>query len=144
MIRPMTLADLAGVMEIEKVSFTAPWSLKTMQDELANEAAHYLVAEEEGKILGFCGYWQVLDEGHIMNVAVAPDQRQKGIGLRLMQAMLQDGRPRGIIYWTLEVRVGNEHARHLYERTGFTLAGIRPGYYASPREDACIYWREEV
>ena len=144
MIRPMTEDDLALVMRVEEEAFPlSPWSVEMMENELSIDTAHYFVAEEGEKILGFAGYWQVLDEGHIMNIAVREKYRGQGVGSALMDAMLQDGFPRGIIYWTLEVRVSNEPARRLYERKNFELAGIRPGYYASPREDACIYWRKD-
>lgn len=143
MIRVMVREDIPQVMPIEEASFPAPWTADMMENELFVENSHYFVAEEEGKILGFAGYWQVLDEGHIMNIAVAENSRGKGIGSKLMDAVIEDGLPRGILYWTLEVRESNEPARRLYERKRFELAGIRPGYYASPREDACIYWRKD-
>ncbi len=144
LIRRMTGADIPNVMPIEEESFPTPWTYDMMENELSVENSHYLVAEEEGRILGFIGYWQVLDEGHIMNIAVNKDSRERGIGSLLMDVMLEDGRKRGILYWTLEVRVSNDPARRLYEKKQFELAGIRPGYYASPREDACIYWRKNV
>ncbi len=93
-----------------------------------------------GEVAGYAGYWQVMDEGHIMNIAVREDLRSRGIGRALMEAMLKEGDSLGILYWTLEVRVSNAPALHLYEKTGFTSAGIRPGYYSNPKEDANILW----
>ena len=144
LVRKMTPADIPDVMPIEEESFLSPWTVDMMENELSVKNSHYLVADEDGKILGFTGYWQVLDEGHIMNIAVKKDSRAKGIGSLLMDAMLEDGRKRGILYWTLEVRVSNDPARRLYEKKQFELAGVRPGYYASPKEDACIYWRKDA
>ncbi len=97
-------------------------------------------ASGSGEVVGYAGYWQVMDEGHIMNIAVREDLRSRGIGHALMEAMLKEGDSLGILYWTLEVRVSNAPALHLYEKTGFTSAGIRPGYYSNPKEDANILW----
>lgn len=111
-----------------------------MEKELSNEMAHYLVAEYDGKVVGYVGYWQVLDEGHIMNVAVDKAYRGRGIATRLVNAMIDSGAPLGILYWTLEVRVSNTAAIRVYENAGFTSAGIRPRYYSHPEEDANIMW----
>ena len=141
MLRPMTMADLADVCEIEEQCFSVPWSRESMEKELiGNDQAHYLVVEIDEKVVGYAGFWQVLDEGHIMNIAVAPEVRGQGLGEELMRAMLQQGAQLGIIYWTLEVRVSNVAAIKLYEKVGFTSAGIRPGYYEKPKEDANIMW----
>ena len=141
MLRAMTMADLDAVCEIEEQCFSVPWSRESMEKELiGNDQAHYLVAEIDEKVVGYAGFWQVLDEGHIMNIAVAPSMRGQGLGEELMRAMLQQGTQFGIIYWTLEVRVSNIAAIKLYEKVGFTSAGIRPGYYEKPREDANIMW----
>lgn len=116
-----------------------PWSRASMEKELrGNNKAHYLVAEADGQVAGYAGFWQVLDEGHIMNIAVGEAHRRQGIGEALMRQMLALGRSLGILYWTLEVRVSNEAAIRMYEKVGFTSAGIRPGYYEKPREDANI------
>lgn len=142
LIRPMKPDDLSAVMAIEETCIGNSWSRASMEKELVNPQAHYLSAcsEETGEVLGYAGYWQVLDEGHIMNIAVREDLRGRGIGRVLMEEMLLSGDALGILYWTLEVRVSNTPAIRLYERTGFTSAGIRPGYYENPREDANIFW----
>ena len=141
MLRAMTMADLDAVCQIEEQCFSVPWSRESMEKELSgNDQAHYLVAEIEGKVVGYAGFWQVLDEGHIMNIAVLPEMRGRGLGEELMRAMLEQGTQMGIIYWTLEVRVSNIAAIELYEKVGFTSAGIRPGYYEKRKEDANIMW----
>ena len=141
-LRPMEARDLDEVLRIEEASFSAPWSRASMEKELVSPQSHYLVAvlAKTGEVAGYAGYWQVMDEGHIMNIAVREDQRGTGIGRRLMEAMLASGDPLGILYWTLEVRVSNVPALRLYESIGFSSAGIRPGYYTDPREDANILW----
>ncbi len=143
LIRPMKAEDLDQVLAIEQSSFSAPWSRESMQQELVNDQAHYFVAsikDDEKNVLGYAGYWQIMDEGHIMNIAVRTDRRHEGIGKELMEAMLSSGDQMGILYWTLEVRVSNLAALRLYEKIGFTSAGIRPGYYTHPKEDANILW----
>lgn len=140
-LRPMTREDLDAVCALEKQCFSVPWSRESMEKELReNVQAHYLVAEVSGAVAGYAGFWQVLDEGHIMNIAVAPEHRGHGLGEALMREMLRQGNGLGIIYWTLEVRVSNTAAVRLYEKVGFTSAGIRPGYYEKPKEDARIMW----
>lgn len=140
-LRKMEIEDLERILQIEQEAFSVPWSREAMQKEIEKNAqAHYLVAEEDGQPVGYSGFWQVLDEGHIMNIAVAQEARRKGIGTQLLQAMLRKGAELGILYWTLEVRVSNRAAISLYEKLGFTSAGIRPGYYEKPREDANIMW----
>ena len=84
------------------------------------------------------GFRAVLDEGYISNIAVSPALRRQGIGAALLRAMLEEGVRRGLAFLTLEVRVGNAAARRLYRRAGFREAGIRPGYYEKPREDALL------
>ena len=161
-LRPMREEDLDEIMVIEASAPGNPWSRESMEKELVNPQAHYLTAvlctdgredgpggqtggsgeasAETGEVAGYAGYWQVMDEGHIMNIAVREDLRSRGIGHALMEAMLKEGDGLGILYWTLEVRVSNAPALHLYEKTGFTSAGIRPGYYSNPKEDANILW----
>ena len=154
-LRPMREEDLDEIMVIEASAPGNPWSRESMEKELVNPQAHYLTAvlradaqahgsggqaHGTGEVVGYAGYWQVMDEGHIMNIAVREDLRSRGIGHALMEAMLKEGDGLGILYWTLEVRVSNAPALHLYEKTGFTSAGIRPGYYSNPKEDANILW----
>ncbi|MBO4888492.1 MAG: ribosomal protein S18-alanine N-acetyltransferase [Firmicutes bacterium] len=140
-IRQMVEDDLDQIMRIEEESFSSPWSRQSMEQELAGDQAHYFTAcDEQGEVIGYAGFWQVMDEGHIMNIAVRKDRQRKGIGQSLMEAMLSCGDALGILYWTLEVRVSNLPAVRLYEKIGFTSAGIRPGYYQHPREDANILW----
>ena len=129
LIRPMNADDLDQILAIEQASFSAPWSRESMQQELVNDQAHYFVActkEDQKNVLGYAGYWQIMDEGHIMNIAVRKDTRCKGIGKELMEAMLSSGDEMGILYWTLEVRVSNLSALRLYEKIGFHQLAVIP------------------
>ena len=141
--RPMRLQDLAQIESIEKASFSMPWSMESLLHELdEGHGAHYIVAACGDEVFGYAGFWQVFDEDHITNVAVRPDQRRQGIAEQMMLEMDVLCRKLGILYQTLEVRVSNEAARNLYHKLGFVSAGIRPGYYEKPKEDADILWKE--
>lgn len=104
----------------------------------------YLAKEPRGEVVGFCSFWRVLDELHINNLAVAPLRRRGGVGSALLVHILQEGAALGAQRATLEVRRSNDVARALYERFGFSVAGVRRGYYTNPPEDALILWREHL
>ncbi|MGE5508808.1 MAG: ribosomal protein S18-alanine N-acetyltransferase [Chitinophagales bacterium] len=143
LIEPMQVGDLEDVLRIEEASFPTPWSRFAFLSELLeNERAVYLVAREDGRVVGYVGMWRILNEGHITNLAVHPDQRRRGIGRRLLQALVNISRTRGIDRLTLEVRVSNTPAQTLYESFGFRSAGVRPGYYQDNDEDALIMWHD--
>ncbi|MGE5554030.1 MAG: ribosomal protein S18-alanine N-acetyltransferase [Betaproteobacteria bacterium] len=139
----MEVGDVEEVLAIEQASFPTPWSrLAFLSELLENERAVYLVAREEGKVIGYAGMWRILDEGHITNLAVHPDARRRGVGRRLLDALCNLAVARGLRRLTLEVRVSNVAAQHLYESFGFLPAGVRPGYYQDNNEDALIMWRD--
>ena len=135
-IRPMEIADLQQVCAIENDSFSEPWSRESFQNEIENERRIYLVAEEEGQILGYCGMWEIAGEGQITNVAVRRQSRGKGIAGSLFDTLIQSGMEKGLTSFTLEVRVSNHAAIALYEKFGFQSAGIRKDFYDHPKEDA--------
>jgi ribosomal-protein-alanine N-acetyltransferase len=140
-LRRMTVHDLDQVMQIERRSFSAPWSRHAFLTELVdNQFARYIVAEHRGRIVGYAGIWLILDEGHVTNVAVDPDYRGRRLGERLMRALMTLCAAQGISRMTLEVRVTNYVAQHLYRKLGFQDAGIRRGYYTDNQEDALIMW----
>ena len=140
-IRQMEPEDVSQVAEIDKKTFSTPWSETAFRDTLKREDTLYLVAEEQGEILGYCGLWQSFDEGEIPNVAVREEDRRRGVGQALLTELLLQGEKRGITAFTLEVRVGNKGAVSLYEKLGFRSAGIRPHFYVKPVEDAVIMWK---
>lgn len=144
-IRTMTVEDLDGVMSVEFDSFLTPWSRAAFEEELrTNRLAHYLVAVENGNIVGYAGTWLVINEAHVTNVAVTGQRRREGIGRLLMENLLDLARDSGMDSMTLEVRVSNEAARHLYQQLGFVEAGIRKNYYSETKEDALILWCEKL
>jgi [ribosomal protein S18]-alanine N-acetyltransferase len=136
--------DLGGLLAVEQASFLNPWTREMYVAELQNPGmSHLLVAKDAaGRVVGFCGFWRVLDEIHINNVAVLPEYRRQGIASLILGRVFSEGRRVGAGRATLEVRRSNEVARRLYERFGFTVAGVRRGYYRNPDEDALVLWRE--
>ena len=137
-LREMLIDDLEQVMEIERELFHVPWTREGFFTFLTREDAMFLVVEEKGQILGYCGLLMVLDEGDITNVAVRRDRQKEGIGNFLMESLIRLAAERGVTTIHLEVRVGNDRAIRLYERNGFTRDGIRKGYYSDPTEDALL------
>ena len=142
-VRALSEADLDSLMELENACFSSPWSRESYRHELTeNDLAHYWGVFEGERLIGFAGYWLILDEGHITNVAVAPDKQNQGAGRFLVQGIINGCLAGGGKYLTLEVRASNAAARHLYEQAGFVSYGCRPNYYDDPKEDAVIMWKE--
>ena len=140
-IRRMETADLDLLADLEKRCFSIPWSRDMIADELSNDRALYLVAEWEGKLLGYAGSWVIFDEGHITNVAVDPQARRQGVGRHLLGALLEGLAGAGVTAATLEVRRGNTAAISLYKSFGFSVEGVRRGYYQDNNEDALVMWK---
>ena len=118
-----------------------PWSAKDFRDLLSHAYCFYLVALADGKVVGCCGCTESYGEANIDNVVVAEAYRNKGIAQAMLQELIARGEERQIQAFTLEVRVSNAAAIHMYEKCGFRSEGIRPGFYEKPREDAMIMWR---
>ncbi len=138
-IRRMARKDLDRVTEIESATFAIPWSRESFRRELEeNVAARYLVAEKNGRVVGYAGAWVILDESHITNIAVEQEERGQGIGRKLTEALLDYLSNLGAAYATLEVRVSNEWAQNLYRSLGFTAVGKRKRYYEDNQEDAWL------
>ncbi|HWT75678.1 MAG TPA: ribosomal protein S18-alanine N-acetyltransferase [Mobilitalea sp.] len=143
-IRKMTEADLPQVHAIELETFSDPWSEEDFLSSLREPNNGYLVAELDGVIAGYCGYWGIVDEGYIYNVAVKKEYRRNQIGYRMLKTLLDESSDRGITSFTLEVRYSNEPAIRLYESLGFERAGIRRDFYSKPKEDAAIMWWKPI
>ena len=145
-IVPLEASQIDEVVAIEEASFTNPWTREMYLAELENQGVSYcyLARDEAGVAVGFCSFWRVLDELHINNLAVMPDRRRTGVASALLAYILAEGAKLGARRATLEVRRSNESARRLYERFGFTVAGVRRGYYTKPNEDALVLWRESL
>ncbi len=141
-ISEMTPQDVPEVAALERQIFTMPWSENGFLSSLQSQDTLYLIARREGRLLGYCGFLQSFDEADITNVAVAPEERGRGVAYEMLSELMQRGRERGIMRYTLEVRIGNAVAVHLYQKLGFISAGIRKNFYEKPREDALIMWTE--
>ena len=138
-IVPMNGDHLDEVAELERVCFPDPWSRNMLKEELENDLAAFLVAlDGEGAVAGYAGLQVVLDEGYILNVAVRPDCRRRGVAGQLLQVLLDFARGNRLDFLTLEVRASNYPAIALYGSRGFRGAGRRKNYYEHPREDAVI------
>jgi len=138
--RRMTLEDVPQVHEIELKTFHTPWSYQSFVDEMTtNKCARYIVAEEDGKILGYGGAWLIFEEGHITNIAVDEAARGRGIGKAVTHALMQYAANLGVQYMTLEVRKSNLVAQNLYKQLGFIELGVRKRYYEDNGEDAYLY-----
>ncbi|HVA67352.1 MAG TPA: ribosomal protein S18-alanine N-acetyltransferase [Elusimicrobiota bacterium] len=129
-IRPARRADLDAVLAIEGRWTTTPgWSRAQFERELSWERAYFLVFEEGGAVLGYAGLWEIPPEGQVTTVAVAPEAAGRGLGRRLLNALLARCRERGLSRATLEVSAENPAALGLYESSGFRVVGRRPKFY---------------
>ena len=138
-LRRMTALDLEPVLEIE-AGFTAPWSREMFLQELRQEegTAASLVAEIDGRVVGYILWWFVADEVHIVNLAVHAGSRRRGLARRLLDEVFRRARTRGMAIATLEVRFHNTAAIQLYEGLDFRKVAIRKAYYADNGEDALV------
>ena len=144
-IRRMTRSDVDAVHAIEESTFQKPWTKADFEREMTqNACARYLVAEKQGRIIGFAGTWIVLDESHITNIAITEKERGRGYGLLLTKALMQYAANLGVTYATLEVRRGNTAAQNLYKKLGFVYVGVRKRYYEDNGEDALILCCEHM
>ena len=139
----MNADHVAAVAELEKICFgTEAWSEKSVASELTNQLSLWLVALEEDIVAGYVGSQTVMDETDMMNVAVHPDHRRKGIAEALVEALAEARKEKGSHCLTLEVRASNAPAIGLYEKLGFQQVGLRKNYYRNPKEDALILRKE--
>ena len=138
----MNEAHVAEITALERECFSLPWSEASIRSELRNELSLWLVAVEDGRMLGYVGSQTVLGESDMMNLAVRPDFRRRGIGRALVEALCAALRVEKAISLTLEVRASNEAAKALYAALGFTSVGCRPRYYTRPTEDAELFRKE--
>jgi len=133
----MGVGDIPEVMVIEVATFSDPWLPEAFLAELDGPVSHAAVLEEEGGIVGYVTFRTVVDEGHLMNIAVATERRGEGWGRRLLAYVIETCRSNGALYLYLEVRPSNVAARTMYERTGFVEQGRRRRYYRDG-EDAML------
>jgi [ribosomal protein S18]-alanine N-acetyltransferase len=137
-VRRLAYSDLPTVISIERRSFPSPWSLAMFVLELSKPSGICLAATEGDELLGYLVCSRYDQVWHLMNVAVSPERRRRGVARRLISRLLEEGG--GRLPFTLEVRVSNRGAIAMYEGLGFRSAGVRPRYYQDNGEDALIMW----
>ena len=138
----MNHSHVEAIAELEKVCFSDPWSVNSVESELNNALSLWLVAMDGDKLVGYIGSQTVLGEGDMMNLAVSPDYRRMGVGEGLVNALVDALSAKGATRLALEVRASNAPAISLYEELGFVQVGRRPNYYVHPKEDALILRKE--
>lgn len=141
-ITPMTPDHVSRIAQLERLCFSDPWSENSVASELNNPLSLWLTALEEDTVVGYIGSQSVLGESDMMNVAVHPDHRRRGIARKLIEELVEALKQRGNHSLTLEVRASNTPAIALYEKLGFQEAGRRRNYYRNPKEDALILRKE--
>lgn len=153
-VEPLTLADIDQVMQIEQVAFTAPWSARAYRFEIADNEQSTMLAVRPAqlrrnwlerlrlprrpRLLGYAGFWLLVDDAHICTIAVHPEWRRRGLGELLLLSLLDRAAPLGARRASLEVRVSNRAAQRLYHKVGFETISRRRRYYADNNEDAYI------
>ena len=142
-IVPMAGEHLEQVEAIERLCFPDPWSRNMLAEELDNALSAFLVAlDAGGRVAGYAGLQVILDEGNILNIAIRPDCRRKGVAKKLLKVFLDFAQGNRLSFLTLEVRASNYPAIALYGAHSFRGVGRRKNYYEHPREDAIIMTRE--
>lgn len=138
---------LDQILEIEKSAYGSHhWSKDSFTMEIGNQLGNYFCAfdKKTNKLVGYCGFWIVFDEGHITTIAVHPDYKKKKIGERLLRHIIDTGYEKNAKWFTLEVRASNITAQNLYYKYDFKSIGVRRGYYQDNGEDALIMWTENI
>jgi [ribosomal protein S18]-alanine N-acetyltransferase len=141
-IRPLALRDLSAIEEIERSSYPTPWSRSMFAGELTKPSSISLGAFESERLVGYVVVSRYVDAWHVMNIAVHPQERGRGVASALLERLFESTSSDVRRGYTLEVRVSNEGAIRLYERFGFKKRGVRRGYYTDNREDALIMWKD--
>lgn len=137
---PIADSHIPAIMEIEKVSNSAPWSERSFKNEVDHRHGVFLVGILQGQVVAYGGVWLVIDEAHVTTIAVAAEHRREGIGQRLMIELLKQAQTAGMVCSTLEVRASNDAAIKMYEKFGYNIAATRKGYYPDNKEDAVVMW----
>jgi [ribosomal protein S18]-alanine N-acetyltransferase len=143
-IFPIEDKYIDDILNISMLSFPVSWSKDSIEKELDNSFARYVVALIDNIVIGFGGMWVVIDEAHITNIAVHPEYRTFGVGSMLLEALIDICKLEGCSAMTLEVRRSNFKAQGLYNKYGFLQEGLRKGYYEDNKEDAIIMWKRNL
>ena len=139
-VRRLVYSDLPAVLAIERRAFETPWSLAMFVLELSKPLGICLAISDGDGLTGYLVCSRYADVWHLMNIAVMPEQRRRGIARRLLERLFEDAGPNA--RYTLEVRTSNDGAIAMYEQLGFRRAGHRRRYYHDNGEDAVIMWLE--
>jgi ribosomal-protein-alanine N-acetyltransferase len=141
MVRLTAGDDLSEIAALQARAFSNPWSVESMQWELANtDVARLYVLRLSDALVGYCACWVLFDELHINSLAIDDAYRRQGMALMLLRGVIRDAQSAGATKATLEVRRSNTPALRLYERLGFSVDAVRKDYYEQPREDALVLW----
>jgi len=146
-IRQMQKSDVDDVMEIESTVYGEHhWNKESFESEIVADLGNYfsLIEAKSDKLIGYGGFWNILDEGHITTIAIAKEYQGKGLSELLLQKFIEIGYHKSIKWFTLEVRVSNSAAFGLYKKYLFESSGVRPKYYQDTQEDALIMWTENI
>jgi ribosomal-protein-alanine N-acetyltransferase len=145
-LRRLQMRDLTAIEQIERHSYPTPWSRSMFASEIAKPSSICLGAfdPQTDDLVGYLVISRYVDAWHVMNVAVAPEHRRRGVATTLLERLFELTSGRGRRGYTLEVRVSNTGAIKLYDRLGFRPRGVRRGYYTDNREDALIMWKDPM
>jgi ribosomal-protein-alanine N-acetyltransferase len=146
-IRQMLEKDISDIMTIEAVSFgTHHWTRESFKSELRNKTGNYYIVKdvEINKVVGYGGFWLIMDEAHVTTIAIHPNYRRKHLGELLLQQLIDRCTEKQAKWITLEVRVSNIGAQNLYFKYGFSSLGVRRKYYQDNDEDALIMWTQDI
>lgn len=138
----MNESHVEEIAQLEKVCFSDPWSVNSITSELYNPLSLWIVATDGDRLVGYVGSQSVMGWADMMNLAVDPVYRRKGIAEGLVDALINKLKDNQVTCLTLEVRDSNMPAINLYTKLGFVEVGRRPGYYRNPKEDALILRKE--
>ena len=137
-IRDMQEDDIPTILEIEQISFSTPWFKESFLNEIYKKYAFSKVAVFEENVIGYICTNYLLHESHILNLAVHPDFRRRGVATILMNTAIRELKKRGCVFMYLEVRISNTGAQIFYEHFGFKAETIRKKYYGNPDENALL------
>jgi ribosomal-protein-alanine N-acetyltransferase len=143
-IRRMAVGDLDEVMKLEVEAFGSPWTRGMYLHEIEKREGCYLVAHSDDVLVGYGGTLLIMDEAHVMTLAVRNDSRRRGLGARILLELIDASEKMGARFFTLEVRKSNREAIEMYGRFGFQIMGERKNYYLDNMEHALIMWTEDV
>ena len=131
-------ADAKELALLDEECFSLPWSENSFLNEATNPLSQYVIARIDDKIVGYAGFWEVVDEGQITNIAVKKEYRRQKIAEKMLLKLIKKARDKKLVSLSLEVRESNIAAINLYQKFDFKTVGIRKDYYKNPTENAIL------